>query len=77
MIESGTTIDDVQVVKFINIPDSDTLKNYSSYINVIKGDGCYSYVGNLKSRRAQDLSLAEDCMPPGIIAHEFIHALGT
>lgn len=46
----------------------------SSYINIIRDAGCYSYVGKLGGR--QDLSLDTGCFINGIVEHEFLHALG-
>nr|CDJ91217.1 Peptidase M12A domain containing protein [Haemonchus contortus] len=47
---------------------------YDGDINLTEGDGCYSYVGMIGG--VQDLSLADGCGTMGIIAHEFMHALG-
>lgn len=46
----------------------------TSYINIIRGDGCYSMVGRIG--RKQDLSIGRGCGTKGIVAHEFLHALG-
>eukprot|EP00978_Attheya_sp_CCMP212_P013275 scaffold33386_cov60-Attheya_sp.AAC.1 len=48
------------------------------YINVIRGRGCYSYVGleTDTDTNAQDLSLGAGCISKGITQHEFLHALG-
>ncbi|VDO85825.1 unnamed protein product [Haemonchus placei] len=43
-------------------------------VRVFRGDGCYSYVGMIGGE--QDLSLADGCGTMGIVAHEFMHALG-
>ncbi|WKY09750.1 hypothetical protein Q1695_002251 [Nippostrongylus brasiliensis] len=43
-------------------------------IQVIRGRGCWSYVG--KTRGIQDLSLGQGCDTTGIAAHELGHALG-
>ncbi|KAK6046166.1 astacin, partial [Cooperia oncophora] len=44
-------------------------------LKVIYGSGCWSYVGRLGGE--QELSLGSGCMSVGIVAHEFIHALGS
>ncbi|OCT76770.1 hypothetical protein XELAEV_18031973mg [Xenopus laevis] len=46
-----------------------------NYISVFKGDGCYSYVGNLR-RGKQQLSLGTGCDYVMTSQHEFLHALG-
>uniref|UniRef100_A0AC35TRA8 Metalloendopeptidase n=1 Tax=Rhabditophanes sp. KR3021 TaxID=114890 RepID=A0AC35TRA8_9BILA len=45
-------------------------------INVIKGNGCWCYVGQIYANAPQDLSIGEGCQYNGIIQHEFTHALG-
>lgn len=47
--------------------------NQSDYINVISGDGCYSYMGVVGG--AQELSLGAGCYE-GAAIHEIGHALG-
>merc|ERR1712050_53757 len=46
----------------------------ANYVKVIKGSGCWSYVGMLKN--PQQLSLASGCFRIGTVIHEFLHALG-
>jgi hypothetical protein len=47
--------------------------NQTNYINVIKGSGCYSYIGRIGGK--QDLSLAAGCSSGNAI-HEIGHAVG-
>ncbi|CAF0998878.1 unnamed protein product [Brachionus calyciflorus] len=48
-----------------------------TYIRVINGSGCWSYVGKQNRPGIQQLSLrSPGCMVNAIVAHEFIHALG-
>lgn len=46
-----------------------------NYLTVIKGNGCWSYVGNLQEGR-QELSIGERCDHIAVVEHEFLHALG-
>ena len=51
--------------------------NEPTYIKIINGSGCYSYVGKQNQTGFQELSLrAPGCISKGIVSHEFIHALG-
>jgi len=56
-------------IKFRKRISSDT-----SYISMIKGGGCWSYIGRTGS--AQQLSIGSGCQYKGIVIHEFMHALG-
>jgi len=49
--------------------------NEASYINVIAGGGCWSYIGR-QPIQPQEVSLPDGCLSNGTIAHEFMHALG-
>ena len=45
-----------------------------NYVNIMKGGGCYSPIGRVGGK--QDLSLGRNCVYPGIVIHEFMHAVG-
>nr|XP_051708002.1 meprin A subunit beta isoform X3 [Oryctolagus cuniculus] len=47
----------------------------ANYISVIKGSGCWSYVGNRHVGR-QELSIGANCDRIATVQHEFLHALG-
>ncbi|XP_043243999.1 zinc metalloproteinase nas-4-like [Amphibalanus amphitrite] len=55
----------------IRVVPRTTQKNY---IHVRKGSGCSSAVGVIGG--AQELSLADGCVYPGVVMHEFMHAAG-
>ena len=57
-------------------PLSPTDDARDGYVRIIKGDGCYSSVGRQVSNPGQELSLGDGCLYPGIVVHEFMHALG-
>uniref|UniRef100_A0A8D3EFV1 Metalloendopeptidase n=1 Tax=Scophthalmus maximus TaxID=52904 RepID=A0A8D3EFV1_SCOMX len=46
----------------------------TSYVSIVKGEGCFSEVGRTGS--PQTLSLGAGCINNGIIQHELLHALG-
>jgi len=48
------------------------------YINIIKANGCWSYVGMWNwDGKGQDLSIGDGCTSKGTIMHEVFHALGS
>ena len=71
IIESLNALNDKLKTKVIFIPRENKERDY---VNVIKGSGCWSFVGHLGG--AQDLSLGAGCVTNGITQHEFIHAVG-
>ncbi|RCG33221.1 hypothetical protein DQ384_01960 [Sphaerisporangium album] len=46
-----------------------------SYLNIVQGNGCYSYVGRAGAV-GQELSIGPGCEHKGIAIHELMHALG-
>ena len=63
---------EVNCIEFREVSSSDA--RFSNKIKVIKGSGCWSFLG--MTRGSQSLSLAAGCLVDGVIQHEFIHALG-
>ncbi|KAE9554972.1 hypothetical protein FO519_001790 [Halicephalobus sp. NKZ332] len=53
-------------------------KKDKSFVKIIRGDGCWSYVGMQPelANLGQELSLGDECWRKGIIVHELTHALG-
>jgi hypothetical protein len=51
--------------------------NQATYLQIIKGSGCWSYVGMQRTPGAQQLSIGNGCGWDMIVAHELLHALGN
>ena len=48
--------------------------NEEDYVNIVRGDGCWSHVG--RQGGVQELSIGHGCLYQRTIIHEFVHALG-
>jgi hypothetical protein len=77
LIESQTRGNDANYcVKFVE------RTNQENWIRIQNNIGCYSYVGKLKRKGAQTVSLQKGdrtsgtCLVKGVVAHELIHVLG-
>lgn len=75
-IEDSTKSFGQKVVNFIECSSESQAKTYKNYIKVVKSDGCWSSVGRVKKEKFQYISLGFGCVTLGIVAHEFMHALG-
>ena len=62
----------VDCIDILEVDKDDT--SHSNKIQVVKEQGCWSYLG--MTRGTQKLSLGRGCSYPGIVQHEFIHAIG-
>jgi hypothetical protein len=78
LLENSTKIGDRYCVRFV------PRTNEANWVRIYNGGGCSSYVGKNIGPGEQLLSLKKPtiespgtCLTPGIIAHEFIHALGN
>ncbi|XP_054718560.1 astacin-like metalloprotease toxin 5 [Uloborus diversus] len=49
-------------------------KEETQYLNIVRGNGCYSHVG--RTSGAQPLSLGPQCWQFGTVLHELGHAIG-
>jgi len=77
LLENSTKIGDRYCTRFV------PRTNEANWVRIYNGGGCSSYVGKNIGPGEQLLSLKKPtiespgtCLTPGIIAHEFIHALG-
>jgi hypothetical protein len=49
----------------------------TNFINIVNGQGCFSYVGKFVEKQSQLMSLNENkCLTKKTVAHELMHALG-
>ena len=61
----------------ITFYDDTTTQLYSTgYVEIIKGGGCWSYVGRIPSWDVQQVSIGNGCLYRKTVQHEFMHALG-
>lgn len=71
MIEEKTKSGDEECIKFVERTNQD------KWIEIINGEGCWSWIGQFGARKFQHLSLqVPGCIYKEIVAHELIHALG-
>lgn len=69
MLDELKTIEAVTCIRFVK------RTNEKDFIDIIDGDGCWSYVGKVGGR--QELSMKRDgCFHKSFLVHEAIHALG-
>ena len=70
IVEDRTRIGDRDCIKF------GRRQNEDNYVSVIRGGGCWSWVGMQRAPSFQELSLGNGCLYNMTVAHEFMHALG-
>ena len=70
IVEDRTRVGDRDCIKFAR------RTNELTYLTVIRGSGCWSYVGKQRLPGKQELSLGNGCIFDMTVAHEFMHALG-
>lgn len=70
LLEDSTRLNGKNCISFVPRTTQNT------YVRLIRGTGCYSYIGKQSTPGAQDLSIGNGCAHPIVVAHEFIHALG-
>lgn len=75
-LQSG--IDEIEAKTHIEFREVDpnNCPNCDGIIKIIKGSGCYSYLGRIHFWDTQDLSLGNGCAWRSTVVHEFLHALG-
>lgn len=69
-VEDRTRIENRDCVKFVS------RTNELTYLNVVRENGCWSYIGKQRLPGKQSLSLGNGCLYEMTVAHEFMHALG-
>lgn len=72
MIEEALDLMNSQLFGCIYIRPART--NEEDYVNIVRGDGCWSHVG--RQGGVQELSIGHGCLYQRTIIHEFVHALG-
>ncbi|TRY82014.1 hypothetical protein DNTS_021855 [Danionella cerebrum] len=70
----GVILQALEVYRLKSCVDFKPYEGESTYISFTKLDGCWSFVGDLKT--GQNVSIGERCDTKAIVEHELLHALG-
>ncbi|XP_065124347.1 meprin A subunit alpha [Paramisgurnus dabryanus] len=70
----GVILQAFEMYRLKSCVDFKPYEGESSYISFTKLDGCWSFVGDLKT--GQNVSIGDRCDTKAIVEHELLHALG-
>ncbi|NXC50416.1 MEP1A protein, partial [Penelope pileata] len=70
----GVILQSFEMFRLKSCIDFKPYEGEESYIYFMKGSGCWSWVGDLKT--GQDLSIGSGCDHKAVVEHEILHALG-
>ncbi|XP_057209244.1 meprin A subunit alpha [Triplophysa rosa] len=70
----GVILQTFEMYRLKSCVDFKPYEGESTYISFTKLDGCWSFVGDLKT--GQNVSIGERCDTKAIVEHELLHALG-
>ncbi|XP_016149134.1 meprin A subunit alpha [Sinocyclocheilus grahami] len=70
----GVILQAFEMYRLKSCVDFKPYEGESTYISFTKLDGCWSYVGDLKT--GQNVSIGDRCDTKAIVEHELLHALG-
>ncbi|NP_001122199.1 meprin A subunit alpha precursor [Danio rerio] len=70
----GVILQALEMYRLKSCVDFKPYEGESTYISFTKLDGCWSFVGDLKT--GQNVSIGERCDTKAIVEHELLHALG-